>query len=263
MTTASSYEAYVPPLRSARGWRVGPLKMLARPAVGAAAGLDATIRSDVNIDMSLAIGDGSSLDATISSANAINIDMLLADGSGGDGLSANATVGQTVLMDPADGSGGTALVPTLTIAQRVTGVVYTQSTVYGGTGGIVAATYANMNDGTASGASLATATNNATAGGEWVRADAGSSQFISRIVVGYDYLTNLGAGDWGATYTAGLTVQGSTNGTTFTNITTTPTYSGSPTDGLRSITIGATWRYIRLLAGASTYLVATEFQLWN
>lgn len=113
--TTSGDEAYVPPLRLARGWRVGAMATRMRAAAASGACLDADVRSDVNVDMSLAAGDGVGLDANITSQNIINIDMLLADGSGGDGLSADATMSQTVSMDPADGSGGTALVPTLSI----------------------------------------------------------------------------------------------------------------------------------------------------
>jgi hypothetical protein len=146
------------------------------------------------------------------------------------------------------------------------GVTYSQSSLYS-LDSVVAANYTNMNDDSASAASAnATATNIAV--GSWIQADCGGIQYIHDIVVGYDYLTNLGADNWGWSYTSGLTVQGSVNGSTWTDLTTTPyyTYIDNPAvylAGTATIPINGSWRYIRLYRSTNSYAVATELQIWS
>jgi hypothetical protein len=144
--------------------------------------------------------------------------------------------------------------PTVT---QLTGVIFTQSSVYSGT---TAANYTGMNDNTASGAAGQAATN--TAIGEFIKADCGATKYIGNIIIGYDYLSNLPTG-WGVTYTAGLNVEGSTDNTNWILITTTPTYglTGS-SNGLVSIDVAGNWRYIRLTK-AGNYVLTTEFQIWG
>ena len=139
---------------------------------------------------------------------------------------------------------------------RRTGITYTQSSVYSTN---AAATYSNMNDDSAD-ESVSTETGTNSSGSEWVKADQGSSLFIEKIIIGYDYLNNL-PGGWGVSYTEGKTIETSDDNTNWTNRGTTPTYSGTgSTDGLVSINIGVTARYIRITS--SGYMCLTEFSLW-
>ncbi|WP_027345466.1 choice-of-anchor D domain-containing protein [Hamadaea tsunoensis] len=95
---------------------------------------------------------------------------------------------------------------------------------------------------------------------QWVQVDLGSSQSASKIVL------QLPAG-WGAR-TETLTVQGSTNGTSFTNIVGSAGYVFSPASN-NTVTItftATTQRYFRLSFTANTGWPAgqlSEFQVWN
>lgn len=145
--------------------------------------------------------------------------------------------------------------PFLGVLQKLTSTVYTQNTKYGSNS---FATYQYMNDGSASGTSGQTAT--AGAGG-YVRADCGSARAVGYIVIGYDYLNNL-PGGWGASYTEGVTVQGSQDATTWTTLATTPTYASTgSSNGLVVIPIWNTYRYIQLIK-TNNYFALTEFQVW-
>ena len=95
---------------------------------------------------------------------------------------------------------------------------------------------------------------------QWVQVDLGSSQSASRIVL------QLPAG-WGAR-TQTLSVQGSTNGTTFTTVVGSAGYTFSPgANNTVTITFAATsQRYWRLNFTANTGWPAgqvSEFQVWN
>ena len=139
--------------------------------------------------------------------------------------------------------------------QQLTNTVYTQNAKYGGN---VFATYSTMNDGTASGASGATAT---STGGDWIKADCGAARNISHIIIGYDYLNNL-SGGWGVSYTKDVKVQGSLDNSTWTDITLTPNYTTTGSyNGLVTIPIWNTYRYIQLI-NTSSYFALTEFQVW-
>lgn len=147
---------------------------------------------------------------------------------------------------------------------RTTGIgsypstVYTQSSVYPDN---TAATWPYMNDNSANG-SVSSQTGTQGDGFAYITADVGASRSISKIVIGYDYLNNL-AGGWGVTYTEGLAVEGSTDDSNYTSITTTPTYSSTgSTNGLVDITINGTWRYIRL-SKDTAYICLLEFQVWT
>jgi hypothetical protein len=122
-------------------------------------------------------------------------------------------------------------------AAKYTGITYTQSNVYSEA---IAATEATMNDGSADGSvNAATAMNQVT--DNYLRADLGSSKFIDHIIIGYDYLTNFPTG-WGPQYTNGFAVQGSNDGSAWTDIATTPTYASRvkvPTPvGTTTVTVG-------------------------
>ena len=95
-----------------------------------------------------------------------------------------------------------------------------------------------------------------------MKADAGSVRYIDYIIIGYDYLDNL-TGNWGVVYTEGHTVQVSDDDTSWTTVTTTPTYASTgSTNGLVRIKIGRNCRYVRLF-NASTYVAVLEFSLWG
>lgn len=141
-------------------------------------------------------------------------------------------------------------------------VTYSQSTVYPSN---VAADYAGMNDGLAIGNDdgepgyAQTGTNQGI--DQWIMAELESAQDIDHIVIGYDY-TNTLPGGWGVNYTEDALVQGSLDGSSWTTIDTTPDYASTgSTDGLVSIEIGGTWKYIRLLRD-NGYLALLEFQIW-
>ena len=191
-------------------------------------------------------GNGTRAGTTTGDAGAQSIDV--------SGLQAAVTSAGYIWASPgAAGRSGSATLYAST--------AYTQSSTYPGT---TAANYTGMNDGTASGAGAQAATSSSDSD-SWIVADVGATRYISKIVIGYDYLTNLPSG-WGVTYTEGVPVEGSNNGTTWTTISTTPTYASTGSvNGLVTININAAYRYIRLhggvASGGATYTVATEFQV--
>lgn len=145
--------------------------------------------------------------------------------------------------------------PFLGTLQKLTNTVYAQNTKSSYNS---FATYQYMNDDSASGASGQTAT---AGSGGYVRADCGSSRSVGYIVIGYDYLKNL-PGGWGKSYTEGVTIQGSQDASTWTTLGTTPTYASTgSTNGLVTIPIWNTYRYIQLI-NTSSYFALTEFQVW-
>jgi len=148
---------------------------------------------------------------------------------------------------------------------KLTGVAYTQSSVYGDGATIHAANYAYMNDGNADGSINDAQTGTKLDTNAYVRADIGASKWVDHIVVGYDYLSNLPLG-WGPATLQGAVVEGSNDGTTYTQILASiPSYAaaGSPAGGLYSITVGANYRYIRIRRGGSGYVAILEFQVWG
>jgi len=164
-----------------------------------------------------------------------------------NGSSDTFNVVSVQLIDASDPFSGTP--------ELLTNTVYTQNAKYDS--GNVFATYSNMNDGTASGASGATAT---STGGDYVKADCGAARNISHIIIGYDYLSNL-SGGWGAYYTKDVKVQGSLDNSTWTDITLTPDYTTTgSSNGLVTVPLYANCRYIRLTK--DRYFALTEFQVW-
>ena len=120
-------------------------------------------------------------------------------------------------------------------------------------------TYApgNANDGDAN--SYWESTNNAFP--QWIQVDLGANTSIGRIVLDLPPATS-----W-ATRTQTLSVQGSTNGSTFTNIVGSANYTFNPSTG-NTVTITFTstsTRYVRLNITANTGWPAgqlSEFQVW-
>ncbi len=97
---------------------------------------------------------------------------------------------------------------------------------------------------------------------QWVQVDLGSSQSASRIVL------ELPTG-WGARNET-LSIQGSTDGTNFTTLVGSATYTFTPggtTNNMVTITFTATTdRYFRVNVTANTGWPAgqiSEFQVWN
>lgn len=157
-------------------------------------------------------------------------------------------------------AGAAAPPPPPPSAEHLSGVKYSiTGTLWPGDN---APTYEGMNNGSAD-----ASTNNAETGtnndGGAVTADCGAVKHIDHIVIGYDYLNNLPTG-WGVTFTENLNVEGSTNNTDWTSITTTPTYASSgSSDGLVSIPIDGDYRYIRIKSATDYYICLLEFQIWG
>ena len=149
---------------------------------------------------------------------------------------------------------------TLIIEEQFTGVAYTASSTFTDCN---PPTYQYMNDNNANGSTNDDQWGSDDNGGpDYIEADLGSTKTVTKIVIGYDYLTNLPTG-WGVTYTEGKTIETSTDGTNWTSQGTTPTYSSTgSTNGLVSITINSVAaRYIRLTS--ADFLATLEFQVWG
>lgn len=144
---------------------------------------------------------------------------------------------------------------------QLTTNTYTQSGIYD----VVNNTYANwsnMNDGNCD-------TGTATASGtSWVKTDLKSSMLVESIVIGYDRNETI-YGGWGTSYSvSGASVgtcrlQSSDNDSTWTDVVVNlPNYTtaGSPSNGLATVTVNTTCRYLRIYS-PFTYFALTEFQV--
>lgn len=142
---------------------------------------------------------------------------------------------------------------------KFTGITYTQSTVYPSN---AAADETSMNNGSAN-ESVSTKTGVNIASGSWLKANLGSSKFVSYIQIGYDYLNNL-PGGWGTGYTQGLLVETSPDDSTWTPVKKTPAYSAIGTNnGLVNVPINRQCQYVRMSVVGTNYMCATEFSLWG
>lgn len=140
----------------------------------------------------------------------------------------------------------------------VTGTVYTVSSTYSTCN---APTYQYMNNSNADGSINNNQWGSNSGSNQFIKADVGSTKSITKIVIGYDYLSNL-PGGWGPSYTQGLSVDISTDNSTWTTITTTPNYASTgSTNGLVNVTINSSARYIRLF-NSSGYVCTLEFEVW-
>jgi hypothetical protein len=124
---------------------------------------------------------------------------------------------------------------------------YSQSSVYVDN---TAATAENMTNGVFA-ETTQTGTNNS--GLQWVQMDFGAVTSFSSIIVGSDYDNTL-AGGWGKIYSENLDVQTSNDGTSWTTIGSTGTFSA----GLKTLSLSGSARYIRL-SKTSAYIALTEF----
>lgn len=132
-----------------------------------------------------------------------------------------------------------------------------------------AASYQYMNDGNADGASnnYETSTRSVSVSYQWIRADIGSVQYVNKIVIGYPYPNYL-AGSLDPSYTRYHLVQGSSDGTTWTDITTIPDFNATNfPDGLVSLLVNGNYRYIQVAEYGNTgiarlTIALTEFQVW-
>ena len=137
-------------------------------------------------------------------------------------------------------------------------VLYSQSSTYSGT---PSATYSSMNNLSADGL-LGSATNSET--GPFFLADMLLSTFIDYVVVGVDYHSNV-PGGFGISYTTGASIQVSNNKTTWTTLTTVPSYNSTQwgaINGQLEVQVQGTWRYVRVWK-ASSYLALTEFRIYG
>jgi hypothetical protein len=124
---------------------------------------------------------------------------------------------------------------------------YSQSSVYSGND---AATAAVMKNGVFA---EATQTGTDASALEWVRMDFGSVVSFSSVVVGCDFGDTL-AGGWGQFYTENRDVETSSDGTTWTLLFNTGTF----TQGIQTFAYSGSARYIRITA-VDDYLAVTEF----
>lgn len=151
----------------------------------------------------------------------------------------------------------------MTAPTQLTGVVYDQNALYEG---LNPADYAGMNNGNADGS----ANNYETGCNQWdpgsfVRADLGAVYLVDHVVVGYDYLNNLGADlgqSWGTSTTDGAFLTGSPDTLHLESIATLPAYADTgSTNGLVTIPVGGEFRYLRVTT-AGQWLALLEFEVW-
>ena len=128
----------------------------------------------------------------------------------------------------------------------IPGITYSQSSTYSSN---TAATFAGMTNGV-----FAEDTETGTEDGEeeWIKMDLGSTRTISRIVVGCDFNEVL-LGGWDLSYTEDKDVQGSTDGTTWTTLFNTGTF----TQGIQGYDVSTAVRYVQIIS--TGYLAVTEF----
>lgn len=137
---------------------------------------------------------------------------------------------------------------------------YSQNTRYSLNNAL--ATWANMNDGNCD-------TGTATGNPGTVTTDLLSSMTVNYVVIGYDKNTVIYNNNWGPNGSVGgsnvgtTNLQGSNDNSSWTTITSLPSYSaaGSPANGLATVTVNQTWRYLRINAPISPFAL-TEFQVW-
>jgi hypothetical protein len=129
----------------------------------------------------------------------------------------------------------------------VLGATYSQSSVYSGND---AATASVMRNGVFA---EATQTGTDSSSLEWVRMDFGSVVSFSAIVVGCDFDDTL-AGGWGQVWTENRDVEISDDGSTWTTLFNTGTF----TQGIQTYEEPGTARYVRITA-VDDYLAVTEF----
>lgn len=131
--------------------------------------------------------------------------------------------------------------------QIVPGITYSQSSVYTDND---PATFAGMTNGVFA---EATQTGTNSEAQPWVMMDLGAVTAVKKVVVGTDF-TEVLAGGWSAAYTENRDVEGSTDGTTWTVLFNTGTF----TQGIQQYTVDASVRYIRIV-GEDDFLCVTEF----
>lgn len=144
-------------------------------------------------------------------------------------------------------------------------VVYDQSGLYPG---LNPADYKYMNDGNADGAKNSYETgvsSYSTDPSPFIRADLGAVYWIDHVVIGYDYLTNLGADlgqVWGTATLDGAFLTGSPDTLAHNTIITLPAYASTGSaNGLVSVPIGDEYQFLRITA-AGSWLALLEFEIW-
>lgn len=146
------------------------------------------------------------------------------------------------------------------VGSQFSTITYSQSSVYALN---AAATETVMNDGSADGSASSAQSGTNSAAGSYFKADLGSSKYVSHVVIGYDYLSNL-PGGWGTSYTAGKLVQVSDDDATYTTVNTTPTYNATGmSTGLVKVLVQRNARYIKITEPNTNYSAIIEFQIWG
>lgn len=146
------------------------------------------------------------------------------------------------------------------MSYRLSTNTYSQSSRY--TTSNEYATSANMND-----FSCDSGTATASANPTWVSTDLGAAMFVEYIIIGYDR-NNVIPGGWGVNYSISgpnvgtSTLYSSNDGSTWTSVVDLPSYTaaGSPSNGLKSVVINTSCRYLKIQT--PSYFALTEFEVW-
>lgn len=125
-------------------------------------------------------------------------------------------------------------------------IAYSQSSVYGPN---TAATIAGMQNGLFEEESETGTDNDATS---WIQMAFGTTKRVKTVVIGCDF-TSVLPGDWGPTYTENCDVETSFDGTTWTFLFNTGTF----TQGIQEYKVDILADYVRIVS--SGYLAVTEF----
>lgn len=129
---------------------------------------------------------------------------------------------------------------------------WSQSSIYGG----LAATVTNMRDDNTGATATGAATNSGT---EWIKADLGAAETITKITLGGGTLSGWGSV---ATYLNGALVQSSTDNTNWTTqFTVTGSRDTNPKDVDYPLTAPVTARYWRL--SQTSWLACCTFRFWS
>ena len=130
----------------------------------------------------------------------------------------------------------------------VAAITYTQSSVWPGN---AAATNAGMTNGVFA-ETLQTGTDGGPA--PWVQMDLGAVFSVATIYVGCDFSNTL-AGGWGKFYTENRSLYYSTDGSSWTFVANTGTFS----TGIKTFSVSFNARYIKISVPGNDYLAITEF----
>lgn len=139
---------------------------------------------------------------------------------------------------------------------------YYQSSIYNPSQNTFA-TWANMND-----LDCNTGTATASANPSWVSTDLGATKSVGSVTIGYDRNNSI-PGGWGVNYSVSggnvgvAKLQSSNNNVNWTDVVNLPSYfsAGSPSDGLHTVNVSLSCRYLRIVG--SEYFALTQFGVFS